>query len=57
MHEVLRFWLNRGVDGRDPERSPMPWRRPSLAGPGVGFTTAEPWLPVATEAAARRDPN
>ena len=38
------------VDGRDPERSPMPWRRPSLAGPGAGFTTAEPWLPVVTGA-------
>ena len=38
------------VDGRDPERSPMPWRRPSLAGPGAGFTTAEPWLPVVSGA-------
>jgi alpha-glucosidase len=38
------------VDGRDPERSPMPWRRPSLAGPGAGFTTAEPWLPIVTGA-------
>jgi alpha-glucosidase len=28
----------------------MPWRRPSLAGPGAGFTTAEPWLPVVTGA-------
>jgi alpha-glucosidase len=34
------------VDGRDPERSPMPWRRPSVAGPGAGFTTADPWLPA-----------
>ena len=38
------------VDGRDPERAPMPWRRPSRAGPGAGFTTGEPWLPVATDA-------
>jgi alpha-glucosidase len=38
------------VDGRDQERSPMPWRRPSLAGPSAGFTTAEPWLPVVTGA-------
>src|SRR6202035_3269112 len=38
------------VDGRDPERSPMPWRRPSVAGPGAGFTTAEPWLPVVADA-------
>jgi alpha-glucosidase len=31
------------VDGRDPERSPMPW----TAAPGGGFTTGEPWLPLA----------
>jgi alpha-glucosidase len=34
------------VDGRDPERTPMPWRPPSEAGPGAGFTTGDPWLPV-----------
>jgi alpha-glucosidase len=34
------------VDGRDPARTPMPWRPPSEAGPGAGFTTATPWLPV-----------
>ena len=34
------------VDGRDPERAPMPWQPPSRVGPGAGFTTAEPWLPV-----------
>jgi alpha-glucosidase len=28
----------------------MPWRRPSLAGPGAGFTTADPWLPVVADA-------
>jgi alpha-glucosidase len=38
------------VDGRDPERAPMPWRPPSRAGAGAGFTTGEPWLPVATDA-------
>jgi alpha-glucosidase len=38
------------VDGRDPERAPMPWRRPSSAGPGAGFSTAEPWLPVVADA-------
>jgi alpha-glucosidase len=34
------------VDGRDPERAPMPWRPPSAAGPGAGFSTGEPWLPL-----------
>jgi alpha-glucosidase len=33
-------------DGRDPQRTPMPWAPPSAAGPGAGFTTGEPWLPV-----------
>jgi alpha-glucosidase len=34
------------VDGRDPERAPIPWSRPSEAGPGAGFTSGEPWLPL-----------
>jgi len=34
------------VDGRDPERAPMPWE----AGPGVGFTDGEPWLPPVADA-------
>ena len=38
------------IDGRDPERAPMPWLRPSRAGPGAGFTTGEPWLPVVADA-------
>jgi alpha-glucosidase len=38
------------VDGRDPERAPIPWRPPSEAGPGAGFTTGEPWLPLHQEA-------
>ena len=44
--------------GRDPERTPMQWS----AGPNAGFTTGEPWLPVAENfreanvEAARNDP-
>ena len=38
------------VDGRDPERAPIPWERPSRAGPGAGFTTGEPWLPITPDA-------
>jgi alpha-glucosidase len=30
------------VDGRDPQRTPIPWQR----GPDAGFTDGEPWLPV-----------
>jgi alpha-glucosidase len=28
--------------GRDPERTPLPW----AGGPGAGFTTGRPWLPI-----------
>ena len=38
------------VDGRDPQRAPIPWERPSVAGPGAGFTTGEPWLPLPDQA-------
>ncbi|MGR6964644.1 alpha-amylase family glycosyl hydrolase [Geodermatophilus sp. URMC 61] len=38
------------VDGRDPERAPLPWRPPSVAGAGAGFTTGEPWLPLVADA-------
>jgi alpha-glucosidase len=38
------------VDGRDPERAPIPWEPPSVAGHGAGFTTGEPWLPLVGEA-------
>lgn len=34
------------VDGRDPARTPIPWASPSSAGPGAGFTTGTPWLPI-----------
>jgi alpha-glucosidase len=39
----LRFWP--AYQGRDPERTPMPWTN----GPNGGFTPAEsrPWLPMA----------
>jgi alpha-glucosidase len=38
------------VDGRDPERAPIPWEPPSVAGPGAGFTVGEPWLPLVADA-------
>jgi alpha-glucosidase len=38
------------VDGRDGERAPLPWRSPSVAGPGAGFTTGTPWLPIVADA-------
>jgi alpha-glucosidase len=51
------------VDGRDPERAPIPWTPPSQAGPGAGFTTGSPWLPLVADAerlavaAQARDPD
>jgi alpha-glucosidase len=38
------------VDGRDPERAPIPWRPPSLAGPAAGFSTGHAWLPLVADA-------
>jgi alpha-glucosidase len=38
------------VAGRDPERAPIPWRPISAAGPGAGFTTGTPWLPLVADA-------
>ena len=35
--------------GRDPERTPMPWD----AGPGAGFTSGRPWLPLGDDNLAR----
>src|SRR4051794_21043109 len=40
------------VDGRDPERAPIPWAPPSTAGPAGGFSTGEPWLPLVADAEA-----
>jgi alpha-glucosidase len=46
------------VDGRDPQRTPMQWD----GSPGGGFTTGDPWLPLAANhrrvnvAAQRDDP-
>jgi alpha-glucosidase len=34
------------IAGRDPERTPIPWLAPSIAGAGAGFTTGRPWLPI-----------
>ena len=33
------------VDGRDPQRAPMPW----TADPGAGFSVGEPWLPMVAD--------
>ncbi|MFL5819433.1 MAG: alpha-amylase family glycosyl hydrolase, partial [Solirubrobacteraceae bacterium] len=40
------------VDGRDPQRAPLAWEAPSVAGPGCGFTTGRPWLPFAPDSEA-----
>ena len=37
------------IDGRDPERTPMQWD----ASPNAGFTTGDPWLPLAADHAKR----
>lgn len=37
-------------NGRDPQRTPMPWAPPSTAGPAAGFSTGTPWLPIGATA-------
>jgi alpha-glucosidase len=37
-------------NGRDPQRTPLPWSPPSTAGPGAGFSSGEPWLPTGATA-------
>jgi alpha-glucosidase len=34
------------IDGRDGCRTPLPWSPPEVAGPGAGFTSGVPWLPM-----------
>ncbi len=46
MDPVARLMPGRG---RDPERTPMPWE----GGPGAGFTTGRPWLPLGDDNQAR----
>jgi alpha-glucosidase len=38
------------VDGRDPQRAPIPWEPPSQVGAGGGFSTGRPWLPLVADA-------
>jgi alpha-glucosidase len=38
------------VDGRDPERAPMPWSPPTRDRQAAGFGEGEPWLPVHPDA-------
>jgi alpha-glucosidase len=44
----IRFWPE--FKGRDGCRTPMPWLKDA---PNAGFSSAEPWLPVPPEHAAR----
>lgn len=43
---VLPPGVANDLNGRDPQRTPMPWAPPSTAGAGAGFTEGTPWLPV-----------
>ncbi len=46
--DPLAWTLHPNVS-RDPERTPMQWE----PGPGAGFSTERPWLPIAADADAR----
>jgi alpha-glucosidase len=41
------------VEGRDPERCPIPWVDPAIAGVGAGFTSGRPGLPLPPDAGVR----
>jgi glycosidase len=48
LQDPLGFRLHSKLS-RDPSRTPIPWQ----PGPGAGFTTGEPWLPIGADAALR----
>jgi glycosidase len=48
LQDPLAFRLHPNLS-RDPSRTPLPWD----PGPGAGFTTGEPWLPIGADAAFR----
>ena len=48
LQDPLAFRLHPNLS-RDPSRTPMQW----AAGPGAGFTSGEPWLPVGADAVGR----
>ena len=39
--------------GGDSQRTPFPWDFPAVAGPGAGFTSGKPWLPLGAQAETR----
>jgi glycosidase len=48
LQDPLAFRLHPRLS-RDPSRTPLPWQ----PGPGAGFTTGEPWLPLGDDANER----
>lgn len=49
--------LKNDVIGRDSQRTPFPWESPAVAGPGAGFTSGEPWLPLGDQAGTKNRAN